>query len=185
MLIVAVYGSPREGGNTDILMEAFLKPIEEKEEIRRFYLRNLVLKPCISCGGCDRTGICVFKDDIWNVYESIEQARAFIVSSPIYFASVSAQLKILIDRAQSFWVRKYVLGYENSSVLRKGFFISVGAVNTDKHFKNAKFVVQSHMNTLNIKYSGELFFPGVERKGEIKNMSGAINKATQSGEQFI
>ena len=113
-MIAAVYGSPRKQGNTEMLMDAFLEQIEKSEDVKRFYLRDMVLKPCIECGGCDKTGICVFKDDIGGIYDCIENARALVISSPIFFASVSAQVKAFIDRSQPFWARKYLIGQKSS-----------------------------------------------------------------------
>lgn len=182
-MIAAVYGSPRKQGNTEILMDAFLEQVEKSEEVKRFYLRDMTLKPCIECGGCDKTGVCVFKDDISGIYDYIENASSLIISSPIFFASVPAQVKAFIDRSQPFWARKYVLG-QKSSIIRKGFFICVGAINTDKYFKSSKLVVQSYLNVMDIKYEGELFFPGVDAKGEIENVPGALEQARQSGINF-
>ncbi|MCR4435267.1 MAG: flavodoxin family protein [Clostridiales bacterium] len=184
-MIVAVYGSPRKGGNTDILLDSFLQPISRHESIDRFYLRDLTLKPCIACGKCDKTGICIFNDDLWGIYEKIESASAVVLSSPIHFASVTSIMKIFVDRAQPFWARKYLLGRKNPHPERKGFFICSGAINTDKHFLNSKLVIQTLFKNLDIEYSGDLFFSGVDGKGEIRNKAGAIHSASCSGTDFL
>jgi len=183
-MVIAVHGSPRKDGNTDILMDEFLKSIETKTPVTRFYLRNLQLNPCAACGGCDKTGVCVFKDDIWNIYERIEQADRLVISSPIFFASMTAQLKAFVDRAQPFWVRKYVMG-QRSTASKKGFFISVGAMETDIYFKNARMIMKSHFNTLDIKYSGDIFHQGVDEKGAIADVPDALEKAFHAGRDFI
>jgi multimeric flavodoxin WrbA len=59
-MIVAVYGSSRQGGNTDILMDTFLQQLSVNEEIIRFKLRDLNLRPCNACGRCDKTGKCIY-----------------------------------------------------------------------------------------------------------------------------
>jgi multimeric flavodoxin WrbA len=183
-MIVAVYGSPRKGGNTDILMDEFLKSVEMKYEVRRFYLRNLKLNPCTECGSCDKTGVCVYKDEIWNIYESIEKADGLVMSSPIFFASISAQLKAFVDRAQPFWARKYLLKQKSKELQQKGFFISVGAIRTQRHFENAKLIIETHMNMLDMKYEGELFYRGVDKKGEINDIDGALKTASEAGSHF-
>jgi len=180
-MIVVVYGSPRKEGNTEILTDSFLRPLYRQDEVKKVYLRDLQLKPCVACGGCDKTGVCVYKDDIWDIYEAIEKAEALVLASPIYFASLTAQTKAFIDRAQPFWVRKYVLGQKNDGYRKKGVFISVGGMDTDKYFLNARLVVKSFMNTLDIKYSGDLFFPAVDKKGEIRERSGALEAAEKTG----
>lgn len=183
-MIVAVYGSPRKCGNTDILMDAFLEPLKQCSDIERFYLRDLVLKPCIACGGCERTGVCIFRDDIWNIYEKIDSIKAIIISSPVFFGSLTAQVKAFIDRAQAFWARKYLLGREDPLPGRKGFFICAGAIDTDKYFLNSRAIVQTHMKILDIKYSGDLFFSGVDKKGDIIEKTGALDAAGLAGTEF-
>lgn len=183
-MVVAVYGSPRKGGNTDILMDEYLESVMGNQEIKRFYLRNLQLKPCIACGGCNKTGICIFKDDIWSIYEHIERANGLVLSSPIYFGSMSSQLKTFVDRAQPFWVRKYLLGQKNRNTT-KAFFISVGAINTNKYFENAKLIEKIHLKIMDIEYTGELFFPGIDEKGAIKNVPGALQQAHEAGVEFL
>jgi multimeric flavodoxin WrbA len=184
-MYIAVYGSPRKDGNTDTLMNEFLKPVQREHEVKKFYLRDLSLMPCIECGGCDKTGVCVFKDDIWNIYENIERADGLIMSAPIFFASMSAQLKIFIDRAQPFWARKYLLNQKPVVAGQKGFFISAGAIRTDRYLDNARLIVKTHMKMLEMEYSGDLFFSGVDKKGDINNLSGALEAAAEAGKKFI
>ncbi len=184
-MIVAIYGSPRKNGNTDILMDNFLQPISEAgEEVCKIKLRELNLKPCIACGGCEKTGVCVFKDDIWDIYTKMKSARAVVLSSPIYFASINAQLKAVIDRSQAFWYNKYLLNNKNLPETEKSFFISVGGIKTDKYFKNAELVVKTYLNILDVTYSGHLFFAGVDGKGDIVKEEGALEKAVSMGREF-
>lgn len=184
-MIAAIYGSPRKDGNTDILMDAFLQPVSKNYEIKRFYLRDLILKPCIACDGCFKSGVCVFKDDIGNMYMALESAKAVVFSSPIYFASVTAQLKTFIDRGQALWAKKVILKNMDNAAGKKGFYISVGAVETDKFFLNSKQVIEIFMLSANINYSGDLFFSGVDEKGNILEKPGAVDAAVQAGLKFM
>ena len=194
-MITVVYGSARKNGNTDMLADAFIKGTGLKEDsIKRFYLRNMKLQPCTACGGCDTTGICIYDDQIWSIFREMDKSDFLLIASPITFASVTAQAKAYIDRGQAFWVRKFVLGLnppiiqsENQGTpkSKKGFFISVGGMNTQKYFQNAKMVVQTFMVSTGFKYSGELFFPGVDKKGEIAEKPDAIAAAETAGRDFI
>ncbi|HOJ10101.1 MAG TPA: flavodoxin family protein [Clostridiales bacterium] len=183
-MIVAVYGSPRTDGNTDILMDTFLDAVQTQEKVVKFKLRDMLLKPCTGCCKCYKTGICVFNDDIWSIYEHIEKADGLILSSPIYFASVTAQLKTFIDRGQAFWVRKFILKQQQKAPGKKGFYISAGAMTVDKYFINSRLVIRSFMVSLDIKCAGELFFPGIDKKGEIRNQPEALNSAYKAGLDF-
>jgi multimeric flavodoxin WrbA len=184
-MIIAIYGSPRKGGNTDLLMNAFLEPVQLKAEVKRYHISDMLLKPCIACGKCDKTGVCAFKDEIWSLYKDIDEAEGVVLSSPIYFASVSAQLKAFIDRSQAFWARKYLIKQPSCSPQKKGFYISAGAINTDKFFLNSRQVIQTFMLSMDIEYSGDLFFSGADRKGEILGKPGALEAAAQAGMEFI
>lgn len=184
-MIVAVYGSPRDGGNTDILMDTFISAFETEEKVKRYKLRDMKLQPCMGCCRCDETGICIYKDDIQNIYECIENAKGLILASPIYFACVTAQMKTFIDRGQAFWVRKFLLHQPASLTVKKGFYISTGAMETDKYFLNSRSVIRSFMISLDIEYSGELFVPGVEDKGEINKLPKALDSAYQAGFSFL
>lgn len=184
-MIVAIYGSPRKNANTDILTDTFLSALEAKDRIKRFWLRNMRLRPCIGCHQCNDTGICIYKDDIWDIYESIEKAKGVILASPIYFASVTAQMKTFIDRGQAFWVRKYILHQTIPTVRTKGFYISSAAMNTDKAFIGSLPVIKSFMISLNIEYSGELLVPGVEKTGEVRSLPEVLDFAYQAGKIFF
>ncbi|MFH1491579.1 MAG: flavodoxin family protein, partial [Pseudomonadota bacterium] len=69
MKVLGIYGSPRKKGNTDQLLDRALEGAEaEGAEVTRVYARDLKMSGCIECGGCDKTGQCVVKDDMQTVY---------------------------------------------------------------------------------------------------------------------
>ena len=110
MKIVAFQGSPRLGGNTDILLEETLKPVKEAgHEIVMFKLNYMRIKPCQDCGSCDKTGKCIIEDDMEQIYQAILEADRIILASPIFFFALSAQTKAMIDRCQAFWCEKYLM----------------------------------------------------------------------------
>ena len=186
IVIAAIYGSPRKNGNTDILMDKFIQPLQEAgEDVVKFKLRDKTLKPCIACGGCNETGQCVFKDDIWDIYSELNSAKAIVISSPIYFATVCAQLKMFIDRGQAFWANKYLLGNENFTNIKHGYFICAGAIDTNLYFENARLVIKTYLQTLDIDYGGDIFFSGVDEKGEILQKEGAVEEAVTEGEKVL
>ncbi len=107
MKIIAFSGSPRKNGNTELLLKEAVKGIEsEGLEVRTFDLNIMNIRPCQGCGGCIKTGECIYKDDMLRVSDAIRSADRIILASPVYFYSVSAQAKVMIDRCQSFWNEK-------------------------------------------------------------------------------
>ncbi len=109
MRIIAFNGSPRKGGNTQLLLDEAVRGARELgAEVTVHNLNTLSIRPCQNCGGCDDTGRCVIQDDMQMIHADIRSADRIILGSPIFFFSVSAQTKIMIDRCQAFWSEKYV-----------------------------------------------------------------------------
>lgn len=189
MKVLGIFGSPRRGGNTDILLEELLRGAQfEGAEVERIYLTDFSITPCKECHGCDQTGQCVIEDEMQGIYPKLLEADLIILSSPIFFYGVTAWAKALIDRSQALWARKYLLkdpSLGKGGKKRKGFFISVGATRGQKVFEGAILTVKYFFDVLNAEYSGELVFRGIEGKGEIKNQEEAIKQAFEIGRKLV
>lgn len=99
MNILTLNSSPRKGGNSEVLCERFAKGAEESgNTVQKIDLRSKKLSPCRACYGCMETHKCVIRDDMAEVFQAMLQADVIVLSSPVYFYSVSAQMKMLIDR---------------------------------------------------------------------------------------
>jgi multimeric flavodoxin WrbA len=105
--ILAIYGSPRRKGNTALLLQKAVQGAKEAgAKVEEVVLRDLKMSPCLEIYGCKKDGRCVIKDDFQNVYDQILSCKGLMLASPIFFYTVSAYTKILMDRSQSFWVKK-------------------------------------------------------------------------------
>jgi len=99
MRVIGIVGSPRKNGNTEILMKEVLKVAREAGcETEMFLMSGKQVAPCDACGTCFQTGSCVVQDDMQELYEMMERADAIVFGSPVYFGSVSAQKKAVMDR---------------------------------------------------------------------------------------
>jgi len=192
--VLGILGSPRKNGNTDILLDEFLKGAASKGAvIEKIYVGDMNFKGCIECNGCDDTGICVLKDDMTPIYQKLKDADVVAVASPIFFANITAQLKAIIDRCQSEWIAKYILklpldfarGRKVKRQKAKGIFICASGHDKDIFFKNAKKTIDVFFKTMNIKYAGDLFFGGVDKPGDIRKVKGAFKKAYKLGQKSI
>lgn len=97
--LVALNGSPLRGSSVDLLLDRLCEGFRAAGgAAEQIYCDRLWIKPCQACGPEPTTGYCVFHDDMDLVYQKLEAAHAVAVGSPIYFDSVSAQLKLVIDR---------------------------------------------------------------------------------------
>jgi len=189
MKILGIFGSPRRGGNTDILLEETLKGAEkEGAEVNRIYLTDYAITPCKECHGCDRTGQCVILDDMQKIYPKLLESDIIILASPIFFYGVTAWAKALIDRSQALWARKYLLkdpslGKEGRKA--KGFFISVGATKGQKVFEGAILSAKYFFDTFNAEYAGDLVFRGIDAKGDILKRPEALQQAFEAGRKLV
>lgn len=101
--ILIISGSPRKDGNSERLSEAFQKGAEAAgHSVSVFHLSQARVEPCLGCGNCHSNGgLCVQNDDMARILKQFDQADMLVLTSPVYFFSLSAQLKAFIDRLYS------------------------------------------------------------------------------------
>ena len=188
MKVLGIDGSPRRGGNTDLLLDEVMKGAAGRgAKVKTIILNNLKVTPCQHCDACLEAGNCRMQDDMQMVYRELEAADRIVLASPIQFMTLTAQMKAMIDRCQALWARKYVLKIPplESSRERKGLFISVGALKIPNLFEPALVTVKTLFRVLNITYGGELLFPGVDEKGAIAKHPDALKQAFLAGQKLV
>ncbi|MDY0042020.1 MAG: flavodoxin family protein [Desulforhabdus sp.] len=190
MHILGIYGSPRKGGNTDSMLDAFIDGAAATgADLERLFVRELEIYPCIGCGHCDKTGFCVQQDAMMEIYPKLEQADIIAVASPIYFYSVPAQLKLLIDRSQALLMKKLLRkktgGYTVRQPHRKGFLLSAAATRGKRLFECAILPVRYFFDALDMQYTGELCFPGIEERKAIQGHPTALEECRRAGLEFV
>lgn len=182
--VVAFHGSPRAGGNTDILLNETLKAVDpSKHKILLFRLNQMDIKPCQNCGGCDETGICVIQDTMGEIYDAIRKADRIILASPIFFFSLSAQTKIMIDRCQSFWCEKYLLkrSLNSGPHVRKGLLLLVGGMKSEIGVKCGDATAKAFFRSISISEHETLSFLGVDAKAAINDHPSALKQGYEAG----
>jgi len=103
MKILGIVCSPRKGGNTEILVKEALEAASKAGgETELFLIADKNISFCDGCGACAKTGKCIIKDDMQGLYEKLEAADGIIFGTPVYFLSVSAQAKAVMDRTYAF-----------------------------------------------------------------------------------
>lgn len=185
MKVLGIYGSPRRRGNTDMLLDEALKGAASVgANVSSIRCCDLNMKGCQECGGCDETGQCVVDDDMQLVYPQLLEAQTIILASPIFFYSLTSQLKAVIDRCQAMWCKRFL---EKTPDLRKsydggrGYLISVGATKGKNLFEGAQLVAKYFFDALDMSYEGGLLVRSVDRKGEIANHPEFLLQALELG----
>ena len=187
MKILGICGSPRRGGNTEVLLKEALKGAEEVGvEVEEIFLRDKTISPCLEIYGCKEDGRCVIEDDFHEVAEKMVRADALILASPIFFYTVSAHTKMLMDRCQSIWVKRYLLKrpIAPGKSRRKGAFISVGATRGKRLFEGVTLTVRYFFDALDVDLSETLLVRGVDEKGKIFDHPEEIHAAYELGKRL-
>ena len=99
MKVIGITGSPRKGGNTEILTAHTLKAIKEEGlETELISLAGLDIKPCNACCACAKEERCPIQDDLFPIYLKMKASDGIILASPVYYGSATALLKALMER---------------------------------------------------------------------------------------
>ena len=118
MKILGIVCSPRKGGNTEILVKEALASAREagaQTELVSVIGKNIA--PCDACSSCGKTGVCHIQDDMQSIYQQLEAADAIIFGSPVYFGTVSAQAKTIMDRTFSLVMNRRLKGKVAAPIL--------------------------------------------------------------------
>jgi multimeric flavodoxin WrbA len=132
--VCGIVGSPRKNGNVDLIVSEVLKGAASKgAETCKLYLNDMDIKPCQSCGVDPNPKHCLFKDDMEQIYDALENCDAIVLGSPVYFDTVSAQVKLMIDRSNCLmpYVKKTdgTFGFDRRvKKQKKGVFVAVSGV---------------------------------------------------------
>lgn len=184
MKVLGINGSPRKGGNTDILLDKALEGAASGHaETEKIFLEGLQIHPCreVEYYTVDAKGFSPVKDNMHILYQQIEKCDALLIASPIFFGSLSAQTKIMIDRFQCIWVSQNLKGLKIFTRKKAGAFLCTEASHREDFFQNAKFIIRNFFHIINVRYSGDVFCPGLEKKGEVKKYPEFLDRAFKLG----
>ena len=187
--IAAVFGSPRRQGNTATLLNKAVDGARDAgAQVTEIVLRDLKMSPCLEIYGCKKEGRCVIKDDYGEVEALFQRIDGLMLASPIFFYSVSAHTKILMDRCNSLWVKKYWVDkqpFDQTIYPRKGMFISVGSSKGKRLFEGAILSVKYFMDALDMELWRSLVYRGIESEGQINDFPDALQEAYDAGTALV
>lgn len=173
MFVLGLQGSPRKKGNTHFLLSAFMEEIKAKgAETQIINVPDKNIRPCIGCGNCERKGFCSIKDDDMTkeIFGLLRRADVVVMATPIYFYNATAQMKLLIDRTQTLWSRKYKLGLTDPGRPdRKGILLSVGATRGKNLFEGMILTAKYFFDAIGADFFSKLTYWRIEDFGDMKN----------------
>lgn len=186
---LALYTSPRRGGNTSTLMDALVEGAGAVGiEVVSYHTARMQINPCRGCNACARDGECIQKDDMQEIYPHLTQAGAVAMASPIFSMNICAQAKAVIDRCQRLWALRYVLKVEAVEPAfaekRRGFFLSCCGRNVPETFECTRPTMSYFFHVIQARDWQALTFAGVDEKGDILEVEGALDGARALGESL-
>jgi len=185
MKVLGISASPRAEGNSErLLQEALAGAAEAGAETELFPLRGLTISPCVACNACHKTGRCRIEDSFQTAFAKMLEADRLILATPVFFMAVSAQAKLLIDRCQCLWARKYVLRqplYPQGERDRRAMVIAVGGSKSRKMFDSIALTMKYWLDALGAAYFANLFVNGVDARSDVLKHPQALAEAQRLG----
>lgn len=182
--VLGISASPRRDGNSDLLLQrALAGAADAGGEVESLRLCDYRIQGCDECDACSTTGDCHIEDDYQPILDKMLAADRIIFATPVFFLTVSAQAKLLIDRGQCLWMRKNVLGLPlfESKRDRRGMLIAVGGSRGKRQFQCVRRPVQSYFKYLEVNYVCGLCINQVDEKGAIRQRPDALEHAFRLG----
>ena len=173
--VMVISSTPRSGGNSDVLCDRFVEGAREAgntaEKIR---LADLSIKYCTGCGACNRTHRCTQKDDMEGILETMVAADVIVLATPVYFYTMCAQLKTVIDRTAARYTE--VAG-------KKFYFILTAADSRKASLERTVEAFRGFLDCLDGSCEkGIVYGTGAWGIGDIQG-SRAMNQAYEMGKQ--
>ena len=174
--VLVLMGSPRHGGNCDMLCDAFLDGATFSGHLgEKVYVADLKISPCKACDYCTKhQGRCAVKDDMAVLMKKIMLADVIVMATPVYFYSIAASLKLVIDRCVARWMQ----------IKDKDFyFIMTSAEDSPSVMRCTLECLRGFIDCLDdVQEKGVIAAKGVHRRGEVKNHP-ALERAFSLGKQ--
>lgn len=187
--ITAVYGSPRYQGNTATLLKKAVQGARDAgAAVEEIILRDLKISPCLEIYGCKKTGRCAIQDDFHGVVDQLMASQGLMLASPVFFYTVSAHTKLLMDRCQSLWVEKYWIRkvpFGKWTPKRKGLFISVGATGGKKLFDGMLLSIKYFFDALDMELWKSLLYRRLDFEGDVLKYPQYLEEAYRTGKEFV
>lgn len=171
--ILIISGSPRKGGNSDVLCDEFQRGAAKAGHlVEKNFIGDREIHPCIACDVCKKTKRCTFRDDMTEILEKMIAADVIVLASPVYFYTINGQMKILIDRT----VARY------TEINGKEFYyIITAADNSIPMMQRTIECFRGFADCLSgSQEKGIIYGVGVWQKGEIQGNK-AMNEAYKLG----
>ena len=172
--VLILSASPRKGGNSETLAREFAAGAAEKgHQVETVFLREKNYAFCKGCLACQKLGRCVIADDAVEIAEKMAAADVLVFATPVYYYSVSGQLKTMLDRANPLFTADYAF--------RQVYLLAAAAEAEDHAVEGAQKAVEGWVECFEkASLTGVVFAGGVTEPGDVAGHP-ALEKARQMG----
>lgn len=173
--ILVISTSPRKGGNSDTLADAFISGAQEAgNQVEKICLYDKAIGFCKGCLACQKTHRCVIHDDADTIAQKIKKADVLVFATPIYYYEMCGQMKTMLDRANPL--------YESDYDFREVYLLATAADEDEHTIDAAEKGLSGWVSCFpKANLSGTVFAGGVDTIGMIKGHA-ALRKAYEMGE---
>ena len=188
MLVIGLQGSPRKKGNTNFLLSTFMTAAEKlgaRTQVIDVTRKKII--PCKEYTVCEKKGYCPIEDDVRDeIYPLLREAELVVVATPIFFYNMTAQLKAVVDRCQTFWARKYKLKLKDPGAdMRRGFLLAVGATKGKNLFEGLNLTTQYFFDAIWAEFDGSLTYRGMEGPKDMAAHPAVQKEVAEAAERLL
>ena len=181
---VVIAGSPRKGGNSDILADRLLAGLREGgAAVESLHARDLKVGHCRACYYCSRTGQCIQEDDMQRLYGLFLNSHRICLVTPVFFCQTPSITQAIIERSQTLWTRKY---HRHEAIPplehpRRGLIVGVGGTRGPRVFDSLRCLARFWLNTMGISEYQVLTYNNVDERAAILQHPDYLQQVYEAG----
>ena len=172
--VLGIVGSPRRGGNTEILIDEVLSGAKNGGAlVKKVILNDLNINPCQACNSCYKTGKCIHNDDMLELLQKMEQSDLWVLGTPIYWWGPTAQFKLFLDR----WYCPKHQEFKGKQII---LVIPFGGGHP-QYARHTVGILKDVVDYLNMELLGTILATGVGNRGAVRNKNDIMKEAYEIG----
>jgi multimeric flavodoxin WrbA len=181
--VLGIVGSPRRGGNTEVLVDKVLAGAQEAGALTdKVLLYELAIAPCRACDACRKTGKCVQRDDMQTLLEQMERYPVWVLGTPVYYWGPTAQFKAFVDR----WYRtEHQVTPKTVEFRDKRVILTIPLGGTAHDARHTVGMIEDALAYKRIELFATIVASGVEERGAVRDHADVLAQARRAGREAV
>lgn len=181
--VLGIVGSPRRGGNTEVLVDKVLAGAQEAGALtNKVLLYELAIAPCRACDACRKTGKCVQRDDMQTLLEQMERYPVWVLGTPVYYWGPTAQFKAFVDR----WYRtEHQVTPKTVEFRDKRVILTIPLGGTAHDARHTVGMIEDALAYKRIELFATIVASGVEERGAVRDHADVLAQARRAGREAV